>query len=62
VSVHAAPRIRPAPRVITVAHRASLAADADLVVMLDTGRVVEQGTHRELLARSPAYRELLQAG
>ena len=46
--------------VVAVAHRASLAADADLVVMMAAGRIVEQGTHAELLARSAAYRELLQ--
>ena len=46
--------------VVAVAHRASLAADADLVIMLDAGRIVARGRHSELLAASPAYRELLQ--
>lgn len=36
--------------VITVAHRISTVRDADRVVVLDAGRIVEQGTPRELLA------------
>lgn len=46
--------------VIAVAHRASLAADADLVVLLDAGRVVAQGSHAALSASCPRYRALLQ--
>ena len=41
--------------VIAIAHRLSTIAQMDRVVLLDGGRVVEQGTHPELLARGGAY-------
>jgi ATP-binding cassette, subfamily B, bacterial len=42
-----------------IAHRPATIALADRVAVVDDGRVVDQGTHAELLARSPAYRALL---
>jgi ATP-binding cassette subfamily B protein len=44
---------------IVIAHRPATIALAERVVVLEGGRVVEEGTHAELLARSPRYRELL---
>ena len=44
---------------IVIAHRAATIALADRVAVLEAGRVVEEGTHRELLARSGRYRRLL---
>jgi ATP-binding cassette, subfamily B, bacterial len=44
--------------VISVSHRLSLAARSDRVVVLDGGRVVEQGPPRELLAAGGAYARL----
>ncbi|UWP93188.1 ABC transporter ATP-binding protein/permease [Aliiroseovarius crassostreae] len=41
--------------VITIAHRLSTIADADQIVVLEQGQVVEQGCHEELLAREGRY-------
>ncbi|MCK6066700.1 MULTISPECIES: ABC transporter ATP-binding protein [Microbacterium] len=43
---------------LVIAHRLSTVVDSDLIVVLDHGRVVGQGTHSELVASTPLYREL----
>lgn len=43
---------------VVIAHRLSTVVDSDVIVVLDHGRVVGQGTHSELVATVPLYRDL----
>ena len=47
--------------VIMVAERISAVEDADLILVLDDGRVVAQGTHHHLLETSATYREIAES-
>ncbi len=62
-SIHAALRsVMVGRTTILVAHRASTVRLADRVLLLDQGRVVDEGTHDDLLGRSAEYRALLGDG
>jgi ABC-type bacteriocin/lantibiotic exporter with double-glycine peptidase domain len=46
---------------IVIAHRLSTIRNADLILVMDQGRIVETGTHDQLLARQGAYSALVEA-
>jgi len=46
--------------VIVISHRISAVRDADLIVVLDEGRIVETGTHASLVERGRVYAEIFQ--
>ncbi|OKL48304.1 multidrug ABC transporter ATP-binding protein [Boudabousia liubingyangii] len=58
---HAMNKLRSGRTSFVIAHRLSTIRDADLIVVMENGNVVEQGTHRELLAANGAYRRLHDA-
>ena len=46
--------------VLVIAHRLATVQEADLIVVLDGGRIVQQGSHDELMASGGRYRELCE--
>jgi subfamily B ATP-binding cassette protein MsbA len=45
---------------IIIAHRLSTVTHADVIVVMDQGRITEVGSHEELLARKGLYHKLIQ--
>jgi ATP-binding cassette subfamily B protein len=58
---HAMAALRADRTSFVIAHRLSTIRDADLILVLEDGQIVEQGTHGDLLARGGAYGALYQA-
>ena len=46
--------------VLVIAHRLSTVQEADRILVLEAGRIVEQGSHRQLMARGGRYRDLCE--
>ena len=55
---HAMARLRHGRTSFVIAHRLSTIRDAGTIIVMDAGRIVEQGDHRELLARRGFYHSL----
>jgi ATP-binding cassette, subfamily B, multidrug efflux pump len=58
---HAMAALRSDRTSFVIAHRLSTIRDADLILVMEQGRIVEQGTHDELVAAEGAYWRLLNA-
>nr|WP_188427017.1 MULTISPECIES: ABC transporter ATP-binding protein [Tessaracoccus] len=58
---HAMAALRTGRTSFVIAHRLSTIRDADLILVMEEGRIVEQGTHHELLESRGAYYELYQS-
>ncbi|WOF23407.1 ABC transporter ATP-binding protein [Microbacterium betulae] len=58
---HAMAALREGRTSFVIAHRLSTIRDADLILVMEHGRLVEQGTHEELIRRAGAYWRLYQS-
>jgi ATP-binding cassette subfamily B protein len=45
---------------MVIAHRLATVIDSDEIIVIDNGQLIERGTHEELLASTPLYRDLAE--
>ena len=57
---HAMAELRRARTCFVIAHRLSTIRDADTIVVMDAGRIVEHGNHTDLVAKQGAYHAMIQ--
>jgi ABC-type multidrug transport system fused ATPase/permease subunit len=60
LTLEALERLRHGRTTFIIAHRLSTVRTADAIVVLDGGRIIEQGTHEQLIARGGYYQRLLR--
>jgi len=53
--------IRGTRTIVMIAHRLSTVINADRIYFMEDGRILDQGTHQELIGRCEAYRALYEA-
>lgn len=58
---HAMRRLRQGRTSFVIAHRLSTVRDADLILVMDHGRIVEQGTHQQLMGQGGLYLKMYEA-
>ncbi|KUM33870.1 ABC transporter ATP-binding protein [Arthrobacter sp. EPSL27] len=58
---HAMRELRQGRTSFVIAHRLSTVRDADLILVMDHGRIVEQGTHQQLMAKGGLYLKMYEA-
>ena len=46
--------------IIMIAHRLNTVKDADQIILMDEGRILEQGSHKELMERCETYRKMYE--
>ena len=59
--VHAMETLMQGRTSFVIAHRLSTIVDADLILVMQAGTIIEQGTHQDLLAAGGSYAELYRS-